>query len=76
MVPPERAIELVREAAAAGIRQVWLQQGAESPRVLDACRELGLTVVSGECILMFASPSGVHKMHRWVHDLTHRRPAA
>lgn len=76
VVPPERAIELVRAAAAAGIRRVWLQQGAESPRVLDACRELGLDVVSGECILMFARPTGVHKMHRWIHDVTHHRPAA
>jgi predicted CoA-binding protein len=50
---------------------VWLQQGAESPDVIAASRELGLDVVAGECILMFAKPAGFHRAHRWVHDLVH-----
>jgi len=32
-VPPDQAVTAVREAAEAGIRHVWLQQGAESPYV-------------------------------------------
>jgi len=70
VVPPAQALEVVREAAAAGIHHVWLQQGAESPEVLDACRQLGLDVVSGECILMFAKPAGVHKLHYWINRIT------
>jgi predicted CoA-binding protein len=57
---------VVREAAAAGIHQVWLQQGAESTDVLKLCHDLGLTFVWGECILMYAQPTGVHKAHRWL----------
>jgi hypothetical protein len=76
VVPPAQAVSVVREAAASGIQHVWLQQGAESPDVLDTCRELGLDVVSGECILMYAAPTGVHKLHQWVSRLTHRLPAA
>ena len=76
VVPPAQAVSVVREAAASGIRHVWLQQGAESPAVLDVCRELGLDVVSGECILMYAAPTGIHKLHQWAHRLTHRQPAA
>ena len=75
VVPPAQALDVVRDAAAAGIRHVWLQQGAESPLVLDACRELGLDVVSGECVLMYAAPTGVHKLHQWINRLTHRVPA-
>jgi uncharacterized protein len=69
IVPPAQAVGVVREAAAAGIRRVWLQQGAESPWVLRVCADLGLETVSGECILMYAKPTGVHRMHRWIHDV-------
>jgi predicted CoA-binding protein len=69
VVPPAQAVGVVREAAAAGIRHVWLQQGAESPWVLHVCADLGLQAVSGECILMYTKPSGVHRVHRWLHDV-------
>src|SRR5688572_3347634 len=66
VVPPDQAVDVVRQAAAHGIRHVWLQQGAQSAEVLRACAELGLDTVAGECILMFAKPTGVHKAHWWV----------
>jgi predicted CoA-binding protein len=31
--------------------------------------------VAGECILMFAKPTGVHKAHRWVWGVLGRLPA-
>jgi predicted CoA-binding protein len=65
-VPPAQAVDVVREAAAAGIRHVWLQQGAESPSVEALCAELGLDAVAGECILMFAAPTGIHRVHRFI----------
>jgi hypothetical protein len=71
VVPPQQAIEVVRDAAAAGIRHVWLQQGAESPEAVRVGAELGLNVVSGECILMFARPTGIHRAHRWIRRLTY-----
>ncbi|HPC82386.1 MAG TPA: CoA-binding protein [Thermoanaerobaculaceae bacterium] len=64
-VPPAAATRVVREAAAAGISRVWLQQGAQSPEAEQAAREAGMTLVSGECVLMFAEPVGlVHRFHR------------
>jgi predicted CoA-binding protein len=69
VVPPASAVDVVRGAAADGVRHVWLQQGAESPEVVALCRELQLDVVAGECILMYAKPSGFHRAHRWVHDI-------
>lgn len=65
-VPPAQAVDVVRDAAAAGITHVWLQQGSESPYVSRLCADLGLDAVSGECLLMFTSPTGIHRMHRWV----------
>ena len=75
VVPPDQALNVVQEAANAGIRRVWLQQGAESPLATLACDELGLDVIAGECILMFAKPTGVHKAHKWIWGLMGKLPA-
>jgi predicted CoA-binding protein len=75
VVPPSQAVQVVRDAAEAGIKKVWLQQGAESAAVLQACKDAGVNPVYGECILMFAHPAGVHKFHHWVRGVFHRLPA-
>ena len=75
VVPPAQAVSVMRKAAAAGIHFVWLQQGSESPEVLKACRDIGINVISGECILMFARPTGYHKAHRWIWGLLGKLPA-
>jgi len=66
VVPPAQTEQVVREAAEAGIRRVWIQQGAESEAALEFCREHGIEAVSRECILMFARPGGMHKVHGWI----------
>lgn len=64
-VPPQGAEYLLREAATVGVRNVWLQAGAETPRLLRLGHELGLNLVSGKCILMYAQPvRGAHWIHR------------
>jgi predicted CoA-binding protein len=74
-IPPAQAEQVVHEAAAAGIRRVWLQQGAESEAAVRLGREKGLEVVAGECIMMFAAPVGFpHSMHRWVWKLLGKLP--
>ena len=62
---------MMRDAAAAGIHHVWLQQG-ESPEALAVGRELGLDVVAGECVLMFARPTGIHHLHQFVRRVVDR----
>lgn len=74
-VSPDDAVTAVRDAAQAGIKHVWLQQGAESPYVANLCIELGLDAVIGECILMFASPTGIHRVHHFVDKVLGRLPA-
>lgn len=62
---PEVTEALLPGAAAAGIRKVWLQQGTEGPRTRQLCEDLGLTAVTGHCILMFAGKvDGYHRLHR------------
>ncbi len=76
VVPPPAALRVVEDAARAGIRRVWLQPGAESAAAVTLCRESGLSVVWGECILMFAEPAGFpHRAHRWIRGVFGRLPA-
>jgi predicted CoA-binding protein len=75
VVPPARALQVVREAHDAGITRVWLQQGASSPDALRFCEENGMSVVHDECLLMFAEPVGFfHGAHRWVWKVIGRLP--
>ena len=75
-VPPARAEAVVKEAAAHGIRRVWLQQGAESPAAIRFCEENGISVVHGQCVLMYPKPATAwgHAVHRWIWDLIGRTP--
>lgn len=65
-VPPAKSAGVLRDAAAAGFKNIWLQQGAESPEVLNLAEELGLNVVVKKCILMYAEPvTSIHSLHRF-----------
>lgn len=70
LTPPSATERAVRDAAAAGITHLWLQQGAESPEAIAFCRESQLPAVSGHCILMFTQPvGGLHGLHRFFKGL-------
>jgi len=69
-VPPAQAEKVLHEAAEAGVRNVWLQQGAETMDLLKLGSDLELNMVSGKCILMYAPPvRGFHGFHRFIAKL-------
>jgi len=69
-VPAEQGTQVIREASDAGVRKVWLQQGGQSPELLDLGRELDLEIVHGKCILMYAEPvRSFHKFHQVIWKL-------
>ncbi len=64
-IRPEKCTEVIQEASQVGLRNVWLQQGAESPEAIQAGKDLGLNLISQKCILMYAQPvRGFHGFHR------------
>ena len=74
-VPPGQTENVVRDAAQAGIRRVWMQQGAESAAAIQFCAENGISEVHGECVMMFAEKvSFPHSLHRWVWKLIGKLP--
>lgn len=53
ITPPPITERVVREAADAGARFVWMQPGAESPEAIRLARERGLEVIAdGSCFLV------------------------
>ena len=53
ITPPSVTERVVEQAAKKGIRNVWMQPGAESPRAIAFCREHGFNVIAdGSCILV------------------------
>ena len=69
-VPSKQALGVLQEASSAGIRNVWLQQGSETSELLTLAHQLGMKVVSGKCILMYAQPvRSFHGFHRFVMKL-------
>ncbi|MBI9043777.1 MAG: CoA-binding protein [Anaerolineaceae bacterium] len=67
VVPPAETERIVLAAAEAGITRIWMQQGSESEKAINGCKEHNIAYVSGECILMFAEPVvSVHRFHRWI----------
>ncbi len=75
VVHPSKAVEAVRQAHQAGIRKIWLQQGAASPEALEYGRQNELEIIHGECVMMFAEPvQSIHKFHRWVWKVIGRYP--
>ena len=53
VVPPIVTEAAVEECARLGIKQIWMQPGAESAAAIALCREKGIAVVaSGPCIMV------------------------
>jgi len=73
-VPSVETELVVREAAAHGITDVWMQLGSASPDAVRFCAEHGLNAIHHECVLMFARPAGVHRVHRWLWGLFGKLP--
>lgn len=76
VTPPAVAVRLVGDAAAAGIRHVWLQQGAGSEEASKLANETGVSLVHGHCLLMFLPGArGIHRFHRGLWRLLGKLPA-
>lgn len=73
VIPPAETMNVIRDIAKLGIKNVWLQQGAESKEAVEFCVSKGINVIAKECMLMYLSNMGFpHNFHKWVHNLGSR----
>ena len=74
-IPPAATLPVLDEMARLGINRAWLQQGADSPEGEAKAKELGIELVSGECLMMFLEPvQSIHKFHRTVKKIFGKLP--
>jgi predicted CoA-binding protein len=59
----EKTAAVVKEAREKGIRQIWIQQMADSKDAIEELRGSDINYITGECILMHYRPNGIHKFH-------------
>jgi predicted CoA-binding protein len=69
-IPSDQVEPILRQASTAKITKVWLQQGAESPDLISLAQDLGLDLIAGKCILMYAEPvRSFHRFHQVIWKL-------
>jgi uncharacterized protein len=73
VVPPAQADRVVDDCLAAGVRHLWFQQGSGSPEAVRRAETAGIDVVDGACVLMYAKPAGIHRLHRFLAGLRRER---
>jgi hypothetical protein len=59
----DKTAAVVREAREKGIKQIWIQQMADSKEALDNLKGSDIRYITGECILMHYKPHSIHKFH-------------
>ena len=53
ITPPKITEEVVAAAIARGIKNIWMQPGAESPAAVATCKAAGINVIAdGSCLLV------------------------
>lgn len=74
-VSPTEAVNVIKDANAAGIKRVWLQQGSKSDEAIKFCEDNNIDCVSNECIIMFTEPLGfIHRAHKWIWGVLRKLP--
>jgi predicted CoA-binding protein len=67
---PADAEKIVQEAVNKGIKNIWLQQGAQSEKSIEIARQNNINLITKKCVFMFFEPvDSVHKFHRSVKKL-------
>lgn len=75
VVSPAQTEDVVKEANSIGVKNIWMQQGSESDKAIEFCKENGINEIHKECILMFAEPvKSIHSFHRWIWKILGKLP--
>lgn len=75
MTPKEETLSVGREAISKGIKNLWIQQGAESKATISELEKENVNLIHNECIMMFWKPDGIHSFHRFLKKIFGGLPA-
>jgi uncharacterized protein len=74
MTRKEKTASVVKEALAKGIREIWIQQMADSREAIDILKGTEINFITGECILMHYKVNSIHKFHAGIRKFFRRFP--
>jgi uncharacterized protein len=74
MTKKDQTLGVVREAKEKGIKQLWIQQMADSKEIMKELENSDINCITRECILMFYKPNSIHKFHRAFNKFFGRYP--
>ena len=63
MTKKDKTASVVKEAVAKGIKEIWIQQMADSKEAISELKGSDINLITGECILMHYKPHSIHKFH-------------
>jgi predicted CoA-binding protein len=64
ITPKNQTLQVVQDAVALGIRNIWIQQSSDTPETLAFLKGKEVNLITKQCILMHHEPDGFHKFHR------------
>jgi uncharacterized protein len=70
----DQTASVVKAAKAKGIKNIWIQQMAESKEAVNELEGSDINYITGECILMYYKPHSIHKFHRALKKFFGRFP--
>jgi predicted CoA-binding protein len=74
MTKKDQTLSIVKDAKAKGIRNIWIQQMADSKDALKELEGSDINYITGECILMHYKPHSIHKFHKVLKKFFGRFP--
>jgi predicted CoA-binding protein len=74
MTKKDQTLDIVKKAKAKGIKNIWIQQMADSKEAIKELEGSNINYITGECILMHYKPHSVHKFHKVIKKFFGRFP--
>jgi predicted CoA-binding protein len=63
MTKKNQTAGVIKEAREKGLKQIWIQQMADSKEAIKELEGSDINYITGQCILMHFKPNSIHKFH-------------
>lgn len=69
-VPREETLDVVKQAADVGIKNVWVHMNRDTPELLQFAQQQRLNLLTGTCAVMYVAQGFTyHSIHKWLNKL-------
>ena len=76
MIHPAATERIIHDCVKKKVEVLWMQPGSDSKTAKDEAEASRITVISGQCVLMFLEPVvSAHAVHRWINKVVGAYPS-